>query len=65
MGSYKVRYFLDKNEYFNMDPGNLKAAKNGQSYFSCALWSSEVYEEVDGSLQNISQAIKRGTKLQW
>lgn len=33
-------------------------------HFSCALWSSEVYEEVDGSLQNVPQALNRGPKLQ-
>ncbi len=30
---------------------------------SCALWSSEVYEEIDGSLQNVCQAVNRGSKL--
>ena len=30
---------------------------------NCALWSSEVYEEVDGSLQNVGQALSRGSRL--
>ena len=32
-------------------------------HVNCALWSSEVYEEVDGSLQNVGQALSRGAKL--
>ena len=32
-------------------------------HVNCALWSSEVYEEVDGSLQNVGQALSRGSKL--
>ena len=32
-------------------------------HVNCALWSSEVYEEVDGSLQNVGQAVSRGLKL--
>ena len=32
-------------------------------HVNCALWSSEVYEEVDGSLQNVGQALTRGLKL--
>lgn len=27
---------------------------------NCALWSAEVYEEIDGSLQNLHSAISRG-----
>ena len=32
-------------------------------HVNCALWSSEVYEEVDGSLQNVGQALSRASKL--
>ena len=27
------------------------------------MWSSEVYEEIDGSLQNVGQAVSRGSRL--
>eukprot|EP00094_Tigriopus_californicus_P001742 TCALIF_01684-PB protein Name:"Similar to trx Histone-lysine N-methyltransferase trithorax (Drosophila virilis)" AED:0.11 eAED:0.18 QI:0/0.63/0.41/0.91/0.90/1/12/267/3483 len=37
--------------------------QNDWNHINCALWSSEVYEEVDGSLQNFSQAVSRGQKL--
>ena len=37
--------------------------KNEWIHVNCALWSSEVYEEVDGSLQNVGQAQSRGAKL--
>ena len=36
---------------------------NDWVHINCALWSSEVYEEVDGSLQNAGQALNRGPKL--
>ena len=32
-------------------------------HVNCALWSSEVYEEIDGSLQNVTSALSRGSKL--
>ena len=32
-------------------------------HVNCALWSSEVYEEVDGSLQNVGEALSRGKRL--
>ena len=32
-------------------------------HVNCSLWSAEVYEEVDGSLQNVWQALSRSTKL--
>ena len=35
----------------------------GWVHVNCALWSSEVYEEVDGSLQNVGQALSRGSRL--
>ena len=30
---------------------------------NCALWSAEVYEDIDGSLQNIKEAYSRGKML--
>jgi len=32
-------------------------------HINCALWSAEVYEEGDGSLQMVHLAIARGRKL--
>ncbi len=32
-------------------------------HINCALWSAEVYEEVDGTLQNVQTALKRGRSL--
>ena len=37
--------------------------QNEWVHVNCALWSSEVYEEIDGSLQNVWQALNRGAKL--
>ena len=37
--------------------------QNEWVHINCALWSSEVYEEIDGSLQNVWQALNRGSKL--
>jgi hypothetical protein len=37
--------------------------QNEWAHVNCALWSSEVYEEVDGGLQNVPAAINRGAKL--
>ena len=30
---------------------------------NCALWSAEVYEDIDGSLQTIKEACSRGKML--
>ena len=30
---------------------------------NCALWSAEVYKDIDGSLQNIKEAYSRGKML--
>lgn len=30
---------------------------------NCALWSSEVFEDVDGALKNVHMAVRRGKKL--
>ena len=32
-------------------------------HINCALWSAEVYEEGDGSLQMVHLAIARGRKM--
>nr|XP_022908241.1 histone-lysine N-methyltransferase trithorax [Onthophagus taurus] len=38
----------------------LYCGQNEWVHANCALWSSEVYEEIDGSLQNIHGALSRG-----
>ncbi|KAF5273368.1 hypothetical protein FQR65_LT04660 [Abscondita terminalis] len=38
----------------------LYCGNNEWVHANCALWSSEVYEEIDGSLQNVHSAISRG-----
>lgn len=32
-------------------------------HVNCALWSAEVYEDTDGSLQNLKEAYSRGKML--
>ncbi|CAG5125280.1 unnamed protein product, partial [Candidula unifasciata] len=32
-------------------------------HINCALWSAEVFEQDDGSLQNVLEAVSRGKKL--
>ena len=32
-------------------------------HVNCALWSAEVYEEVDGTLQHVQTAIARGKQM--
>ncbi|KAG1664687.1 Histone-lysine N-methyltransferase 2A [Nymphon striatum] len=41
----------------------LYTGQNEWIHVNCALWSAEVYEEVDGSLQNVHTAILRGKQL--
>ncbi|CAH1153697.1 unnamed protein product [Phaedon cochleariae] len=38
----------------------LYCGQNEWVHVNCALWSSEVYEEIDGSLQNVQNALNRG-----
>ncbi|XP_014253952.1 histone-lysine N-methyltransferase trithorax [Cimex lectularius] len=38
----------------------LYCGQNEWVHVNCALWSSEVFEEIDGSLQNVHSAISRG-----
>ena len=53
----------------NGDRGRQEAGRllhyrqNQWIHANCALWSSEVYEEEDASLQNVAQALSRGSKL--
>lgn len=41
----------------------LYAGQDDWVHVNCALWSAEVYEEVDGTLQNVHGAITRGKQL--
>ncbi|KAG7206277.1 hypothetical protein KM043_003659 [Ampulex compressa] len=38
----------------------LYCGQNEWVHCNCALWSNEVFEEIDGSLQNVHSAISRG-----
>ncbi|XP_076635366.1 histone lysine N-methyltransferase trithorax [Colletes latitarsis] len=38
----------------------LYCGQNEWIHSNCALWSNEVFEEIDGSLQNVHSAISRG-----
>ncbi|NP_001103749.1 histone-lysine N-methyltransferase 2A [Danio rerio] len=37
---------------------------NEWAHVNCALWSAEVYEDVDGALKNVHMAVSRGKQLQ-
>lgn len=37
--------------------------RNEWVHSNCALWSSEVFEEIDGSLQNVHSAVSRGRQI--
>ncbi|XP_078675926.1 histone-lysine N-methyltransferase 2A-like isoform X1 [Branchiostoma floridae x Branchiostoma belcheri] len=41
----------------------LYAGQDDWVHANCALWSAEVYEEADGSLQNVHTAISRGRQM--
>ncbi|KAL3289472.1 hypothetical protein HHI36_022895 [Cryptolaemus montrouzieri] len=41
----------------------LYCGQNEWVHANCALWSSEVYEEIDGSLQNVHSALSRGRMI--
>lgn len=41
----------------------LYCGQNEWVHINCALWSSEVYEEIDGSLQNVHGALSRGRMM--
>lgn len=41
----------------------LYCGQNEWVHCNCALWSGEVFEEIDGSLQNVHSAISRGRSI--
>ncbi|KAL0275515.1 UNVERIFIED_CONTAM: hypothetical protein PYX00_003341 [Menopon gallinae] len=41
----------------------LYCGQNEWVHCNCALWSAEVFEEIDGSLQNVHSAINRGRSI--
>lgn len=41
----------------------LYCGHNQWVHTNCAMWSAEVFEEIDGSLQNVHSAISRGKKI--
>lgn len=41
----------------------LYIGQNEWTHINCALWSSEVFEDDDGSLKNVHTAVLRGKQL--
>lgn len=41
----------------------LYCGQNSWVHINCAMWSAEVFEEIDGSLQNVQSAITRGRSI--
>ena len=41
----------------------LYAGLNEWVHINCALWSAEVYEDQDGRLKHVHDALKRGNKI--
>ncbi|KAJ9596872.1 hypothetical protein L9F63_012128, partial [Diploptera punctata] len=41
----------------------LYCGQNEWIHANCALWSAEVFEEIDGSLQNVHSAVSRGRMI--
>lgn len=41
----------------------LYCGQNEWAHTNCALWSAEVFEEIDGSLQNVHSAVSRGRQM--
>ncbi|GLH00709.1 Histone-lysine N-methyltransferase trithorax [Gryllus bimaculatus] len=41
----------------------LYCGQNEWAHTNCALWSAEVFEEIDGSLQNVHSAVSRGRMI--
>lgn len=41
----------------------LYCGHNSWVHTNCALWSAEVFEEIDGSLQNVQSALSRGRSI--
>ncbi|XP_077064612.1 histone-lysine N-methyltransferase 2A isoform X2 [Siphateles boraxobius] len=42
----------------------LYIGQNEWAHVNCALWSAEVFEDVDGALKNVHMAVGRGKQLQ-
>lgn len=49
--------------FAHMESRLLYCGQNDWVHANCALWSSEVYEEIDGSLQNVHSALSRGRSI--
>lgn len=49
--------------YADKEARLLYYGQNDWVHANCALWSSEVYEEIDGSLQNVQSAVSRGRSI--
>ncbi|XP_075984687.1 histone lysine N-methyltransferase trithorax isoform X2 [Anticarsia gemmatalis] len=47
----------------SMEGRLLYCGQNDWIHSNCALWSAEVFEEIDGSLQNVHSAISRGKMI--
>ncbi|XP_034835989.1 histone-lysine N-methyltransferase trithorax [Maniola hyperantus] len=47
----------------DMEGRLLYCGQNDWIHANCALWSAEVFEEIDGSLQNVHSAISRGKMI--
>lgn len=47
----------------SMEGRLLYCGQNDWIHANCALWSAEVFEEIDGSLQNVHSAISRGKMI--
>lgn len=41
----------------------LYIGQNEWTHINCALWSSEVFEDDEGSLKNVHMAVLRGKQL--
>jgi histone-lysine N-methyltransferase MLL1 len=53
-----------EGEFQSQDEGRLLyCGNNTWVHTNCALWSGEIYEEIDGSLQNVQSAISRGRMI--
>ncbi|XP_059612244.1 histone-lysine N-methyltransferase trithorax-like [Phlebotomus argentipes] len=51
-------------EHMKLQEGRLLyCGQNSWVHTNCALWSAEVFEEIDGSLQNVHSAVSRGRMI--
>lgn len=63
---HKVIYFvpLISNMFLIQEGGRLLyIGQNEWTHINCALWSSEVFEDDEGSLKNVHMAVLRGKQL--